>query len=101
MPVQAPAQQTPCSQKPLAHSLAVVQSTPFTFLPQMVPLQTLPVVQSVLLAHEAPHCPLAPHLYGSQACCVPGVQVPDPSQRPASVAVEPEQVGATHTVPET
>jgi hypothetical protein len=101
MLVQALAQQTPCWQKPLAHSLVVVQSTPFTFLPQMVPLQTLPVVQSLLVAQDEAHWPLAPHVYGSHCCCVPGAQVPAPSQRPAKVAVEPEHVGAMHTVPET
>src|SRR5262249_32535636 len=68
---------------------------------QMVPLQTFPVVQSLVFAHDVAHWPLAPHLYGSHCCWVPGVQTPAPSQRPASVAVEPEQVGAMHTVPET
>jgi hypothetical protein len=33
-------QQTPCSQNPEAQSVAAVHVTPFTFLLQMVPLQT-------------------------------------------------------------
>jgi hypothetical protein len=100
IPVQALAQQTPCWQKPLAHSPGVVQSVPSTFLPQIVPLQTLPAVQSALVAHAAPQAPLVPHMYGAQVCCVPGLHVPTPSQRPASVAVAVEQLGATQTVPD-
>ena len=71
-----------------------------TFLPQIVPLQTLPFEQSALVAQRSRHAPVVPQAYGSQGCCVPGAQAPVPSQRPASVAVMPVQVGATHCVPE-
>jgi hypothetical protein len=100
LPVHGPAQHTPCWHEPLAHSPAVTQSAPFTFLPQMVPLQTLPVAHSLLVAHDVAHWPPAPHRYGSHACCVPAAHFPAPSQRPASVAVVPEQVGAMQTVPD-
>jgi hypothetical protein len=61
MPVQAPAQQTPCWHEPDAHSLAAAQSAPFTFLPQIVPLQTLPFEQSALVAHAVLQEPVVPH----------------------------------------
>jgi hypothetical protein len=100
MPVHEPAQQTPCWQEPDAHSALAAQSAPITFLPQIVPLQTLPFEQSALVVHAARHCPFVPQVYGSHDSCVPGAQVPMPSQRPAWVAVMPVQVGAMHWVPE-
>jgi len=60
MPVHGPAQQTPCWQAPDAHSVAAAQSAPFTFLPQIVPLQTLPPAQSALVAHDVRQVPAAP-----------------------------------------
>jgi hypothetical protein len=100
VPVQAVPQQTPCWQKPLAHSPGVVQSTPVTFLPQIVPLQTFPAVQSALVAHAARQVPVvALHIYEPHGCCVPGVHTPAPSQRPARVAVAVEQLGGTQVVP--
>ena len=100
IPVHAPAQQTPCWHEPDAHSVPAAQSTPLTFLPQIVPLQTLPPEQSALVAHEVRHAPAVPQEYGSHACCVPGMHVPVPLQRPGRVAVTPVQAGATHCVPE-
>ena len=61
IPVQAPAQQTPCWHEPEAHSLAAAHVTPLTFLPQMVPLQTLPFEQSVLAAQAVLQVPVVPH----------------------------------------
>jgi hypothetical protein len=40
-PVHALRQHAPCSQNPLAHSVADPQLAPFDFLPQLVPLHTL------------------------------------------------------------
>jgi hypothetical protein len=100
IPVQEPAQQTPCWQEPDAHSALAAQSAPMTFLPQIVPLQTLPFEQSALVAHAALHVPVVPQVYGSQDSCIPGVQVPVPLQRPAWVAVMLVQVGLMHWVPE-
>jgi hypothetical protein len=61
MPVQGPAQQTPCWHEPEAHSVAAAQSAPLTFLPQIVPLQTLPFEQSALVAHAVRQVPVVPH----------------------------------------
>jgi hypothetical protein len=60
IPVQAPAQQTPCWHDPEAHSVPAAQSAPFTFLPQIVPLQTLPPEQSALVAHAVRQVPAVP-----------------------------------------
>jgi hypothetical protein len=100
IPVHAPAQQTPCWHEPDAHSVPAAQSTPLTFLPQIVPLQTLPPEQSALVAHEVRHAPAVPQEYGLHPCCVPGMHVPVPLQRPGRVAVTPVQAGDTHCVPE-
>ena len=59
--VHGPAQQTPCWHDPDSHSLAAAQVVPFTFLPQIVPLQTLPFEQSALVAHEFLQLPVVPH----------------------------------------
>ena len=61
MPVQAPAQQTPCWQEPDAHSVAAEQAAPFTFLPQIVPLQTLPPEQSAFVVQAVRQVPVVPH----------------------------------------
>src|SRR5262252_1838712 len=99
IPVHDPAQQTPCWQYPVAHSLPAAQVVPFTFLPQIVPLQTLPFEQSALVVQDVLQLPVVPQAYGSQPCCMPGVQVPVPLQRPGRVAVTPEQVGWMQVVP--
>jgi len=44
-PAQAVAQQTPWAQMVEAHSLPSEQDAPFAFLPQELPLHTLPGVQ--------------------------------------------------------
>jgi hypothetical protein len=53
-------QHTPCWQKLEAHSLPCTQAAPSCFLAQMVPLQTLPAVQSVLLPHLVRQTPAVP-----------------------------------------
>lgn len=53
VPRQALWQQTPCSQKPLAHSVASAQAPPSGFLPQLLAVQTLPAVHSLPVEHEA------------------------------------------------
>src|ERR1041385_1191718 len=100
IPVHGPAQQTPCWHDPDAHSLPAAQVTPLTFLPQIVPLQTLPFEQSALVVHDVLQLPVVPQAYGSQPCCMPGVQVPVPLQRPGRVAVTPVQVGWMQVVPD-
>ncbi len=55
-PVQAVAQQTPCSQKPEAHSVADAHREAGAFLGAQVPLlQMLAVAQPALLVHFARH----------------------------------------------
>jgi hypothetical protein len=93
-------QQTPCSQYPEPHSVAVVQVTPLTFLPQIVPLQTNPAAQSAVVAQLVLQSPVVPQMYGEQADSPPATQVPLPSQRPPDVSVPAEQVSAPQTVPE-
>jgi hypothetical protein len=100
VPVQGLAQQYPCWHEPEAHSALATQMTPLTFFEQIVPLQTLPALQSVLAAQAVLHWPPVPQTYGSHGTCAPGAQTPAPSQRPASVEVEPAQVGWTQVVPE-
>jgi hypothetical protein len=46
LPRQAVWQQTPCSQKALAHSLAAPHALPRGLRPQLLAVQTLPAVQS-------------------------------------------------------
>jgi hypothetical protein len=99
IPVHAPAQHTPCWHDPDAHSAPAAQSAPLTFLPQIVPLQTLPFEQSAFVAHAVLQVPVVPQVYGSQDCCVPRTHTPAPSHFPGSVAVMPVQVGARHCVP--
>jgi len=57
---QAVWQHTPCSQKPLAHSVAAAQAPPRGFFPQLPAVHTFPVVQSVL-APQVPRQLEPPH----------------------------------------
>lgn len=60
LPVQADAQQAPCSQNPLPHSLAAAQAAPFGFFEQVVPLQTLGETQSEVEAQLVRQVPPPP-----------------------------------------
>jgi len=61
LPVQALRQHDPCSQKPLAHSLAAAQIAPLGFFEQVVPLQTLGETQSAVVAQLVRQVPPPPH----------------------------------------
>src|SRR5215831_6338717 len=98
VPRQVVWQQTPCSQNPLAHSVAAAQAPPSGFLPQLCAVQTLPTVQSLPVAQVARQL-VPPHTYGAQDWVAPAAQFPAPSQRPASVAVDPVQVGEAQAKP--
>jgi hypothetical protein len=100
LPVHAVEQQTPWAQKFELHSVAVVQETPFAFLPQLpvVVLQTLLVMQSLLPAQVVLHAVALAQTYGSQATFVTVWQLPAPSHRRGGVSVEPVQLPATHWV---
>jgi hypothetical protein len=52
-PLQAVRQQTPCAQNPLLHSVPAPQAAPRGLRPQLMAVQTLPVVQSAEVVHEA------------------------------------------------
>jgi hypothetical protein len=88
VPVHAVLQQTPCAQNPLLHSPPAVHAAPSGFSPQLDAVQTLPLVQSALAVQLARQLPPL-HTYGAHGWDEPGVQVPAPSQRPASVSVDP------------
>ena len=60
-PEQALRQHAPCSQNPLAHSVAEPQAAPFDFLPQLVPLQTLGETHWVSAEQLVRQLPLPPH----------------------------------------
>jgi len=99
LPVQAVRQHEPCSQKPLEHSVVVVQVAPFGFLPQLPPVQTLGATQSALVAQVTRHAPVAPQTYAPQLVAVAVPQVPAPSQVRAGVNVVPLQVEGEQVVP--
>ena len=98
-PAQAVWQQTPWAQIPDTQSSLPLQVAPLGRRPQVMPLQTFPGAQSLAMVQPVRHCPLAPHAYGLQLWVVPGVQVATPSHRPASVEVDPVQVGGAQGVP--
>jgi hypothetical protein len=60
LPVQAERQHDPCSQKPLAHSVAAAHVAPVGFFEQVVPLQTFGETQSVVVAQLVRQAPPEP-----------------------------------------
>src|SRR5665811_1116501 len=71
-----------------------------TFLPQMVPLQTLPTVQSVLSRQLTRQVPVAPHMYSLQVSEPPVAHVPAPSHFQGAAPTDPPvgQVGSLQMV---
>jgi hypothetical protein len=65
MPVQADAQQMPCSQKPDRHSFLLPQVAPFGLRPQEPFTHTAGDRQSPSAMHDGLHCPV-PQVYGKQ-----------------------------------
>ena len=53
IPVHGPAQQTPWAQNPLLHSVPAPQDAPRGLRPQLEAVQTLPVVHSDDVVHDA------------------------------------------------
>ena len=98
VPVQAPPQQIPCSQKPELHWAGALQVAPRGSSPQLVPLQVLGDAQSAVVAHVVRQVP-EPQAKGAQLDDVAVWQVPAPLQVRAGVNVVPEQVAATHWIP--
>jgi hypothetical protein len=100
VPVQALVQQTPCWQRPEAHSEALEHGLPGVLSAQAPELQTLGETQSASAEHEALQvvAVLQVRLPG-QAAAVTGLQVPAPSQVCAGVSVETLHTAAAHCVP--
>ena len=63
VPVQLELQQTPCWQRPEAHSVPPAHVVPSGFLVHWPALQMLGAMQSALVAHVVRHVPLGPQLY--------------------------------------
>lgn len=81
-------------------SSLVVHETPAGRLPQLPPLQMLPLSQSALVMHVRKHAlpTVLSQTYGSQGRPEVGLHTPA-SQRDACVSVVPAQVGARQMVP--
>jgi hypothetical protein len=96
-PWHASAQQTPSTQKVLAHSEPLAQVWPFALGPQLPATQAWPAWQSASLAHFVLHAPAA-HLKGAHGCTPGGRHTPLPSQVPAVSRRSPAQTGAAQIV---
>jgi hypothetical protein len=100
VPPQEVEQHTPCSQKPLRHSVPFMQTAPLGLRPHEPLMQTAGEAQSA----SAVHVPLqasVPQRYGKQEVA-PGVtQAPAPSQLeiPVNSVDAAGQVGARQVVP--
>lgn len=103
VPWQALAQQTFCSQKPVEHSLAVLQATPLALSTQAGALQVAGAMQSAELVAAAQDVLQMPAVlsHANEPGQVPVVadwQVPAPSQVRDVVKVEPLHVPLTQVV---
>lgn len=103
VPWHALAQQTPCSQKPVAHSLAAPQATPLPLSTQAVPLQVAGAMQSAELVAGAQVVLQTPATLShanepGQVPIVAGLQVPAPSQVRAVVKLAPLHALGTQVV---
>ncbi len=100
VPVQALVQQTPCWQKPLAHSAAVVHAVPGVFSVQTPTLQMYGDTQSALAEQDDLQAVALPQVrFPEQGPAVTAWQTPAPLQVCAGVRVEPVQTAGAHWVP--
>jgi len=105
IPLQLLAQHTPCSQKPVAHSLASVHATPFPLSTQTLPLQKAGAMQSAAEVVTV-HLVLHTLFVVSQANrpghveVAAGRQVPAPSQLRGNDSCAPVHDPAMHWVPD-
>jgi hypothetical protein len=99
VPLQALAQQIPCSHSAELHSAGAAQRAPIGFLPQLPVAQVLGELQSVEVVHDVRQAPPVPQTYGSQVVGVPARQLPAPLQLRAGVNATPTQVDPAHGVP--
>ena len=80
MPVQLELQQTPCWQRPEAHSTPPVQTVPSGFFVHWPALQMLGATQSASLEQVVRQVLLVPHANGAHEIGVAAWQVPVPLQ---------------------
>jgi hypothetical protein len=97
-PEQSALQQTPCAQKPEAHSAAVAHATPAPFFVHVPPMQEKSGAQSVGTAHVVAQAS-APQMKGVHALTAPGTQAPLPSHFPVARSEPVVHVGDTQGVP--
>jgi hypothetical protein len=97
---QAVAQQTPCAQIPVLHSVPPAQAAPVDFRPHDPPVHTAGGAQSAVEVHVALQA-AAPQVKGAHDVAAGLTQVPAPSQVAPAVEVVPPvgQVAAPHDVP--
>lgn len=100
VPLHAVAQQTPCAQTVLLHSVPPEQTAPFVLSPHEPPMQEAGIAQSPSAAQVALQA-LMPHPNGKQDEEAGTTQVPEPSQVPPGVYVVPlgGQVAPWQAVP--
>jgi hypothetical protein len=96
----AVAQQTPCAQIPVLHSVLFAHAAPVDFSPQDPSMQTAGAAQSAFAVHVALQA-AAPQMKGAQEVAAGLSQVPAPSQAAPAVKVVPPagQLAAAHDVP--
>jgi hypothetical protein len=97
--VQLEVQQTPCWQRPEAHSLPLTQAVPGVFFAHWLLMQTLGATQSASDEQVRRHLPFVPHWNGSHGSVDGAWQVPVPLQVCGDVYVACVQLSATQVVP--
>ena len=96
-PAHASAQQTPSTQKVLAHSVPLAQVWPLSLRPQLPATQACPAWQSASVAHFVLHAP--PEQRKGAQTCTPGARhTPRPLHVPAVSSRSPSHAGGTQTV---
>src|SRR6185503_14006772 len=86
VPEQAVAQQTPCAQKPEAHSVAIAQVRPSGFFEHVPPLQMLGATQSASAVHVVLHAlAVVSQTYGLQGELAAAAHMPVPLHRRGGV----------------
>ena len=100
VPVHAVRQQTPCAQKPVAHSVPSLHAAPGDLSPQEPLAHTEGETQSASDLHVALQAE-SPHWNGAQEVAAGVTHLPAPSQVDwlVKVVVAAGQVGSLHFVP--
>jgi hypothetical protein len=96
-PAHASAQQTPSTQKALAHSVPCAQVWPLSLRPQLPATQACPAWQSASVVHFVLQAPPTQR-NGAQACTPGARQTPRPLHVPAVSRRSPAQAGGVQTV---